>query len=96
MGAARPLAFVEARRLGLVAASAPYVLAAGALFVLTTLPDRGGDAAAGDRTLGVALGERPSVALALLLTAACALTGWNSGDHGVAAVAVALPMARPA
>jgi 4-hydroxybenzoate polyprenyltransferase len=75
---------------GLAAASLPYVCAAGALFVLTTLPDRAGDSAAGDRTLGVVLGERSSAMVALALTAACAGLGYRAGDHGVTVVAVIL------
>jgi 4-hydroxybenzoate polyprenyltransferase len=49
----------------------PYVLAVGAVFVNTTVPDISGDRASGDRTTGVVLGPAASTVLSLLLLVAC-------------------------
>ncbi len=51
----------------------PYVLAVGAVFLLTTLADVPGDRATGARTTGVVLGERLTAILALLLLSSALL-----------------------
>jgi len=53
-------------------ATGPYILAVAAAYVMTTIPDLKGDAAAGKRTMAVRLGSRPSLYLASGLAGACA------------------------
>jgi 4-hydroxybenzoate polyprenyltransferase len=56
-----------------------FFLAVGATYVLTTIPDRIGDAAAGKRTLAVVLGRNGALWLALALLGLADLIAWRSG-----------------
>ncbi|RKX24379.1 MAG: hypothetical protein DRP45_08320 [Candidatus Zixiibacteriota bacterium] len=49
-----------------------FALCVGATYILTTIPDRAGDAASGKRTLGVVLGRAGALSAALFLMAASA------------------------
>lgn len=70
----------------------PYVLAVGAVFVNTTVPDISGDREAGDRTTGVVLGAAAATVVGLLLLVACLAVSAAMRDLvcGLAAV-LALP-----
>ncbi len=56
-----------------------FFLAVGGTYVLTTIPDRSGDAEAGKRTLAVALGRNGALAIAAILFGLADLTAWHSG-----------------
>ncbi len=74
-------------------ATGPYFLAVAAAYILTTIPDRKGDAAAGKQTVAVRLGSRPALYLALGLAGACAAVsacGHNWGMTTVALVTIVL------
>lgn len=58
----------------------PYVLAVGAVFLLTTLPDIPGDRAAGDRTTGVALGAKKTALLAFIWLLLAGITAFFARD----------------
>ena len=55
----------------------PYILAVGAVFLLTTLADVPGDRATGARTTGVVLGEARTALLALLLLSSALLVAFR-------------------
>ncbi len=55
----------------------PYLLAVGAVFLLTTLADLPGDRATGARTTGVVLGARPTAFLALVLLSSALLAAYR-------------------
>lgn len=59
-------ALVEPGSIPLGGASVSYALAVAGVYLLTTIPDRSGDAAAGKRTMSVVYGPRTTSALAAL------------------------------
>lgn len=61
------------------AQAAPWILAVGAVFAATAVVDARGDAAAGARTLAVALGASRARWLAVALMAAAAGAAWLAG-----------------
>ncbi|MFN0151060.1 MAG: UbiA family prenyltransferase [bacterium] len=73
-GSAAPVAF-----LGVILAAAPWMLAVASVFAATTVVDAPGDAAAGARTLAVALGTRRTRQLAIALMAGAAGVAWMIG-----------------
>ena len=56
-----------------------FFLTVGGTYLLTTIPDRAGDAATGKRTLAVVIGPIPTMAAAALLYALAALVAYRSG-----------------
>ena len=56
-----------------------FFFAVGAVFSLTTIPDRAGDAATGKRTVAVVLGRDGALAIALILFSLAGYTAWRSG-----------------
>lgn len=80
--------------------AAPYVLGVAAITLCTMLADRDGDAASGQRTSAVVLGERAGAACAAGLAWACALAGFLARDllplvwGSVAGVALSLGQDR--
>ncbi|MCK5126567.1 MAG: UbiA family prenyltransferase [candidate division Zixibacteria bacterium] len=58
----------------------PYFLAIAAGYILTTIPDRDGDAASGKKTVAVILGETSAIWLALLVTIAAGAASFLSDN----------------
>jgi 4-hydroxybenzoate polyprenyltransferase len=77
----------------LVGPAVCYGTAVAGIIASTTIPDRGGDAAAGHRTTAVALGDRKASALALALVAAAAIAGALARDTaGAVGSLLSLPL----
>jgi len=73
-----------------------FFLTVGGTYLLTTLPDREGDAAVGKRTVSVTLGRAGALITALFLFALAAWSSFRSGDMvlgGMALGAVVLTLA---
>jgi 4-hydroxybenzoate polyprenyltransferase len=66
----------------------PYCLAIAAGYVLTTIPDRKGDAASGKRTVAVIFGSKGTLWPALVLIAAAGATSIWAGNIELAMTAV--------
>ena len=66
----------------------PYFLAIATGYVLTTIPDREGDAAFGKRTVAVVLGVRGALILALLIDIATVIVSIKLNNMEMAVVAV--------
>jgi len=62
-----------------IPSAAPWILAVGAVFAATTVVDAPGDAAAGARTLAVALGASRTRTLAIALMIGAAAAAWGVG-----------------
>ena len=56
-----------------------FFLAVGATYILTTIPDRVGDAASGKRTVAVVMGRNGALAVAAVLLGLADLVAWHSG-----------------
>jgi len=56
-----------------------FALTVGAIYILTTIPDREGDSATGKRTLAVVLGRVGALGVALLLMAGSTFVAYRSG-----------------
>ncbi len=72
-----------------------FFLTVGAIYTLTTLPDRVGDAATGKKTPAVALGQTGALLLAILLLALSAPVAYRSGFEllgGLSLLAVLLAL----
>jgi len=65
----------------------PYFLAVAAGYVLTTIPDRAGDAATGKRTVAVILGQTGSLWLAVILALSTTFVSLWLGNYEMAATA---------
>lgn len=72
-----------------IEAAVPYFPAIAAGYVLTTIPDRDGDAATGKRTVAVILGIRGALWLAVLLSVATMLISIWMGNLELAIAALA-------
>lgn len=55
-----------------------FCMAVGGIYLLTTIPDRSGDASTGKRTLAVVAGRRGTVMLAAFWLAIAAVAAWES------------------
>jgi len=66
----------------------PYVTAIAAGYVLTTIPDRIGDAAAGKKTIAVVMGARGAVWSAMLFSLATVVMSLISTNYELMVVAV--------
>jgi 4-hydroxybenzoate polyprenyltransferase len=78
---------------GAVVAAVPYMLAIGAVYLLTTIADRSGDALAGKRTFAVQYGPGQTIGLALVLElAACICAALLSDPVILIPALAALPL----
>jgi 4-hydroxybenzoate polyprenyltransferase len=59
----------------------PYLFAVGAVYFLTTIPDRAGDALVGKLTFAVKFGERITIRAALLFEVACIIAALYLRDY---------------
>lgn len=65
-----------------------FAMAVGGVYLLTTIPDRSGDAATGKQTVAVVAGRTTTILLAALWLLVAAVAGWQSEYLLLCAIAV--------